>query len=114
MGGIAFNLSGLQNLTSKMIVSTHILSVFAGLLGVFTAASSALEKRTARESAPSGCLTVRASGASSSEYSTINSAVTALGSSSDAACIFIYGGTYSEQVAINYAGNLTLYGYTTK
>lgn len=78
-----------------------------------------LKKRVsgARESTPSGCLTVKASGASSGEYSSLSSAVASLGtgSSSESACIFMYSGTYSEQVKINtYKGKLTVYGYTSK
>ncbi|CZR66597.1 related to Pectinesterase A [Phialocephala subalpina] len=42
-----------------------------------------------------------------------SSAVAALGSGSDDACIFIYAGTYEEQVSIEYEGNLTIYGYTS-
>ncbi|KAM3064911.1 hypothetical protein ACMFMF_011527 [Clarireedia jacksonii] len=76
-------------------------------------ASPLLEKRTARTSTPSGCLTVRGSGTKSGEYSTVAAALKALGSSTSAACVFIYSGTYTEQITINYAGALTLYGYTT-
>ncbi|KAF3400436.1 putative pectinesterase A [Talaromyces pinophilus] len=72
-----------------------------------------LEKRTARTSPPSGCLVVRGSGTGAGEYSTLSAAVTALGSSSAAACIFIYSGTYTEAIRIAYGGALTLYGYTT-
>jgi hypothetical protein len=77
-------------------------------------ASPLLEKRTARTSTPSGCLTVRGSGTKSGEYSTVGAALKALGSSTAAACIFIYSGTYAEQITINYAGALTIYGYTTE
>ncbi|UPK92125.1 hypothetical protein LCI18_003060 [Fusarium solani-melongenae] len=69
-----------------------------------------------RTSAPSGCLSVRASGASSGEYASLEAAVAALGSgsTSSTACIFMYPGTYEEQVVINvYKGALTLYGYST-
>jgi pectinesterase len=76
--------------------------------------TSNLEKRTARTSPPSGCLVVRGSGTESGEYSTLSAAVTALGSSTAAACIFIYSGTYTEALRIAYGGALTLYGYTTE
>ncbi|KAF7894747.1 uncharacterized protein EAF01_010197 [Botrytis porri] len=76
-------------------------------------ASAVLHKRAGRTSPPSGCLTVRGSGTLSGEYSTFGAALTALGSSTAAACIFIYSGTYNEQVTISYAGKLTVYGYTT-
>jgi len=75
--------------------------------------SKELAKRTARESAPDGCLTVRISGTEAGEYSTLSSALAALGSSTTEACIFMYSGTYEEAVTINYKGKLTLYGYTT-
>jgi pectinesterase len=76
----------------------------AGVLG----APTELVRRTSRTSAPSGCLTVGSSG----EYSTISAAITALGSSSTAACIYIASGTYAEQITVKYAGALTLYGQT--
>ncbi|KAH7184016.1 pectin lyase fold/virulence factor [Fusarium oxysporum] len=71
---------------------------------------------SSRTSTPSGCLAVKASGASSGEYSSLGAAVSALGtgSSSSTACIFMYPGIYQEQVVINaFKGTLTLYGYTT-
>jgi pectinesterase len=46
-------------------------------------------------------------------YSTIGGALDALGSSTASACIYIAGGTYTEQLKIDYAGNLTLYGQTS-
>ncbi|THV54479.1 hypothetical protein BGAL_0026g00340 [Botrytis galanthina] len=76
-------------------------------------ASAVLHKRAGRTSPPSGCLTVRGSGTLSGEYSTVGAALTALGSSTAVACIFIYSGTYNEQLTISYGGNLTVYGYTT-
>ncbi|CZR61715.1 probable pectinesterase precursor [Phialocephala subalpina] len=72
-----------------------------------------LAKRTSRTSSPSGCLVVRGSGTGLSEYSTLQAAVTALGSTTTSKCIFVYSGTYNEQVRIGYGGPLTLYGYTT-
>ncbi|KAI9650434.1 hypothetical protein NHQ30_000449 [Ciborinia camelliae] len=88
--------------------------ILAILFFVFSIdASSLLHKRASRTSPPAGCLTVRGSGTLSGEYSTVGAALTALGSSTAIACIFIYSGTYNEQVTINYAGNLTVYGYTT-
>lgn len=67
------------------------------------------QKRTSRTSAPSGCLTVGTSGT----YSTISDALTALGSSTSTACVYIAAGTYEEQLTIDYGGSLTLYGETT-
>ncbi|KAH6988399.1 pectin lyase fold/virulence factor [Ilyonectria destructans] len=70
---------------------------------------------SSRTSTPSGCLTVKASGATSSQYSSLSAAISGLGTgnSSSTACIFIFPGTYEEPVVINaYKGSLTLYGYT--
>ncbi|PSN70783.1 pectin lyase-like protein [Corynespora cassiicola Philippines] len=69
---------------------------------------SLLKRATGRTSPPSGCLVVRQSTSSASEYSTIASAVTAVKPSG---CIFIYSGTYTEQLSIR-VNNLTIYGYT--
>ena len=76
----------------------------AGVLG----APAKLARRTSRTSAPSGCLTV----GSGEKYSTIGAALTALGSSSSAACIYVASGIYSEQITVKYAGALTIYGQT--
>lgn len=91
------------------------LHSFSSLLSVVTLAQGlAIEKRTARTSSPSGCLEVQAASTTSGQYSTLSSAVAALGSGTDDACIFIYAGTYEEQVEISYGGNLTIYGYTNE
>ena len=96
--------------TSCLLLSLLFLSTFTN-----AAVSKPLIKRTTRTSAPSGCLTVRGAGAVSGEYSTLTKALAKLGSSSIAACIFVYSGTYSEdKIRIAYPGALTLYGYTTK
>ncbi|KAF1999966.1 carbohydrate esterase family 8 protein [Amniculicola lignicola CBS 123094] len=71
-------------------------------------------RRATRTTTPSGCKTVRGSGTQSGEFSTLGAALAALGTTSTAAaCIFIYAGTYAEQLTINYKGGLTIYGYTT-
>ena len=62
-----------------------------------------------RTTPPSGCLSVGSSG----KYSTISAALTALGSSTSSACVFVYSGTYAEQIKIDYAGSLIIYGETT-
>ncbi|RHZ62033.1 putative pectin methylesterase [Aspergillus thermomutatus] len=88
----------------------HLPSLALGLLGLaLTASATSLDKRTSRTSAPSGCLTVGSSGT----YSTISAALTALGSSTSDACIYIAAGTYTEQLTITYPGKLTMYGETT-
>ncbi|THY03267.1 pectin lyase-like protein [Aureobasidium pullulans] len=67
-----------------------------------------LEKRGARTAAPKGCLSV----GSGATYNTIASAIKALGSSKNDACLYIKSGTYKEQLTIDYAGALTFYGET--
>ncbi|KAF3399739.1 putative pectinesterase A [Penicillium rolfsii] len=88
----------LTNFISALFLATGIL-----------AAPTDLSRRTSRTSAPSGCLTVGSGG----KYSTIGAALAALGSSKSAACIYVASGTYTEQLTINYAGTLTLYGETS-
>lgn len=76
-------------------------------------AAPLLEARgTSRTSPPSGSLVVRQGSTQRGEFSSIGQAVAALGTSTASASIFIYPGTYNEQVTINYKGPLTLYGYT--
>ena len=96
------------------IITMHS-PVLAGIVTGLAASTFAfpttksLRKRTSRTSAPSGCLTVGSSG----NYSTISEALSALGDSTDSACIYISSGTYSEQLAIDYGGPLILYGETS-
>ncbi|GLB41867.1 hypothetical protein LshimejAT787_1004670 [Lyophyllum shimeji] len=61
---------------------------------------------------PAGAKVVRQTGTQSGEYSTVSAAVASL-SGTSSAVIFIYPGTYHEQVLINYGGPLTIYGYST-
>ncbi|CAM1505819.1 Fc.00g114560.m01.CDS01 [Cosmosporella sp. VM-42] len=64
-----------------------------------------------RTSAPSGCITVSKSGG---DFSTIQSAVNSLSSSSGSQCVFISAGTYYEQVTIpSLSAQLTIYGSTS-
>jgi pectinesterase len=84
---------------------------FAGLSLGAPAPSNTLEKRTARTSAPSGCLSVKAGTTTSGWYKTVTLAVASL-SGTAAACIFVYSGTYNEQFVVQYGGALTSM-YTT-
>jgi len=96
---------------------TNILLV----VGIYTAATvdavPFLHKRAttvvSRTSPPAGALVVRQKTTNTSEYATIQSAVVALGSNKSAKSIFIYPGTYTEQVKLAYNGPLTIYGYTS-
>lgn len=92
------------------------LQVLLGLALSFISSTQglALDKRTARESSPSGCLVVQSIGTASGQYASFGAAVTALGSGTTSKCIFIYPGTYKEQVRVTYGGNLTIYGYTSE
>lgn len=88
----------------------------------------ALVLAASRTSPPSGAKVVRAGTSTSGEYSTITAALNSLDTSSTAS-IFIYPGTYNEQIYITRSGPLTvsdvsfavakilmvtqIYGYTT-
>ncbi|KAE8353188.1 pectin lyase fold/virulence factor [Aspergillus coremiiformis] len=63
----------------------------------------------ARTSPPPSCLTVGATG----QYHTVGAALSALGSSTLPACIYIAQGIYPEQIVVSYRGPLTVYGETT-
>lgn len=64
-----------------------------------------------RTSPPSGAKVVRKS-PGSGEYGTVSAAVAAL-TGTATATIFIYPGTYTEQVVV-LRKNVTIYGYTTE
>jgi len=66
----------------------------------------------ARTSPPAGALVVRQSDTGDGEFSTVSEAVDSL-SGTTSATIFIYPGTYHEQVTITYRGPLTIFGFTT-
>ncbi|KAF4617313.1 hypothetical protein D9613_005803 [Agrocybe pediades] len=66
-----------------------------------------------RTSPPSGAVIVRAGTTTAGEFSTVSKAVNSLPNDSSARTIFIYPGTYTEQVNITRTGPLTIYGSTT-
>ncbi|KAF9046510.1 pectinesterase [Panaeolus papilionaceus] len=82
-----------------------LIFISAALWGLALAAS--------RTSPPSGAIVVRAGTSTSGEYKTVSSAVASLPNDSSSRSIFIYPGTYNEQVYITRSGPLTIYGYTT-
>ncbi|KAH6904435.1 pectinesterase [Coprinopsis sp. MPI-PUGE-AT-0042] len=86
-----------------MLISTSLFFLSC-LYGVLAAV---------RTSPPSGSLIVRAGTTTSGEYKTLQAAVNALPNDSSARTIFIFPGTYNEQVYITRAGPLTVYGYTS-
>ncbi|OAV96517.1 hypothetical protein PTTG_26323 [Puccinia triticina 1-1 BBBD Race 1] len=69
----------------------------------------------AQSSPPAGALIVRQtnSGTSGEEFTTISSAVAALSRLTGPQTIFIYPGTYTEQVKISYPYSLSLQGYSS-
>jgi len=87
-------------------------SIAAALLGLIPYALAA-----SRTSPPSGCLVVSKSPASG-QYGTVSAAVKAVAASSSSApqCIFIYPGTYAEQVLVPSlkTSQLSIYGSTTE
>ncbi|KAE9364128.1 carbohydrate esterase family 8 protein [Stipitochalara longipes BDJ] len=94
-----------------------ILSLFALVVNASPTPSEdhpsrTVQKRSARTANPGGCLEVQGTSPSSSQYSTLGAAVTALGSGTTSKCIFIWPGTYTERVTIQYGGALTIYGYS--
>ncbi|KNZ43723.1 pectinesterase [Puccinia sorghi] len=67
----------------------------------------------AQSTPPPGALIVRQSSTSRGEHATISSAVAALSSLSGSKTIFIYPGSYNEQIRINYPYSLSIQGYST-
>ncbi|KAJ7686228.1 carbohydrate esterase family 8 protein [Mycena rosella] len=61
---------------------------------------------------PDAAVIVRGSGTQTGEFHTIQAAVASLPGDSSAQVIFVYPGTYTEQVHLTRAGNLTMMGYT--
>ncbi|KAL2121338.1 hypothetical protein VTJ04DRAFT_5365 [Mycothermus thermophilus] len=89
-----------------------MFSTFILLLSAAAAAvAGPIQPRAARTSPPPGCLVVGGSG----QYRTVQSAVDALSKTSTSPqCIFIYRGTYREQVYIpQLKSPLSVYGETT-
>lgn len=76
--------------------------------------SLTIQKRSARTSNPGGCLEVQGTDPSSTQYSTLSSAVAALGSGTTSKCIFMWPSTYNERVTVEYGGSLSIYGYSVK
>ncbi|PPR04301.1 hypothetical protein CVT24_013374 [Panaeolus cyanescens] len=87
-------------------MALHFLLVISASLWAIVLAAS-------RTSPPSGSIVVRAGTNTAGEYKTLASAVASLPNDSSSRTIFIYPGTYNEQVYITRSGPLTIYGYTT-
>ncbi|KAI5124666.1 hypothetical protein M0805_004274 [Coniferiporia weirii] len=69
-------------------------------------------RATSRTAPPAGAIVVRADAATSGEFTSIASAISSLPDDSSSQSIFIYPGTYTEQVLIDRSGPVTISGYT--
>ncbi|KAJ7821374.1 carbohydrate esterase family 8 protein [Mycena olivaceomarginata] len=85
------------------------LGAFAALL---VTQASPLEKRASRTTPPAGAVVVK-NPAASGQFSTVQAAINSLPNDSSARTIFIFPGTYSEQVSITRLGPTTILGSTT-
>lgn len=77
----------------------------SSLLGLFFCQ---LVYAASRTTPPSGALVVNAGTKTAGQYATVSSAVAALPNDGSAQSIFIYAGTYNEQVYITRTGALTV------
>ncbi|KAJ3921714.1 pectinesterase [Lentinula edodes] len=91
--------------------SRYSLLIFRFLL--FLPASVQLALAASRTSPPTGAVVVRAGTTTSGEFATITEALNSFPDSTSSRSLFIYPGTYTEQVDITRTGPLTIYGYTT-
>jgi len=81
----------------------RICILFAGLRATLAAT---------RTSPPAGAVIVKAGTTTAGEFATITQALDSLDDASTQS-LFIYPGTYTEQIDITRTGPLTIYGYTT-
>ncbi|KAF8194383.1 pectinesterase [Mycena galopus ATCC 62051] len=102
-----------SQLSFRRVALFFFAYVFAVILGGNANPVEQLEKRATRTTPPAGAIVVRGSGATSGEFTTITAAVNSLPNDGSAQSIFIYPGTYTEQVYITRTGQLTIYGSTT-
>jgi hypothetical protein len=80
----------------------HLASLLLGLSLLHTILAAS------RTGPPSGSIVVRTGTTTAGEYKTVSSAVAALPNDSSSRSIFIYPGTYNEQVYITRSGPLTV------
>ncbi|KAF9269305.1 pectinesterase [Marasmius fiardii PR-910] len=73
----------------------------------------ALVQAASRNSPPAGAIAVRPGTTTAGEFSTIKAALASLPNDSSARSIFLYPGTYNEQVLVSRTGPTTIYGSTT-
>lgn len=80
----------------------HLLLAATAMLGAVVPSAIARPSSTAP---PANALVVRQTSPRSGEYSSISAAISALGTTGTAAkSIFIYAGTYKEQVSVTHVG----------
>ncbi|KAJ7866690.1 carbohydrate esterase family 8 protein [Mycena leptocephala] len=82
------------------------------LIALLVFCTAAYAQPTGRTVAPEGAVIVKASGAQTGEFQTIQAAVASLPADTSAQVIFVYPGTYTEQVHLTRTGNLTIMGFT--
>ncbi|KJA26945.1 carbohydrate esterase family 8 protein [Hypholoma sublateritium FD-334 SS-4] len=87
-----------------MVHPVNFVLLFGGLFRFSLAAS--------RTSPPAGAVVVRSGTTAAGEFATISAAVSSLPNDKTSQSIFIFPGTYTEQVDITRTGPLTIYGYT--
>ncbi|KAJ7185882.1 carbohydrate esterase family 8 protein [Mycena filopes] len=66
-----------------------------------------------RTTPPAGAIVVRKGTTTAGEFATLTAALNPLPNDSSNRSIFIFPGTYAEQIDITRSGPLTIYGYTT-
>ncbi|KAJ6478800.1 pectinesterase [Mycena vitilis] len=66
-----------------------------------------------RTTPPAGAIIVRKGTTTSGEFATLTAALNSLPNDSSARSIFIFPGTYAEQIDITRSGPLAIFGYTT-
>lgn len=104
-------------LSLTMLLTTFnakcVLAVLFYLAIGSVAGGPSLVKRASRTSPPAGAVVVRPSNPGAGEFSSIQAAVNSLPNDSSSRTVFIFPGTYSEQVTISRSGPLTIFGSTT-
>ncbi|KAJ7218371.1 pectinesterase [Mycena pura] len=83
------------------------------LLSILLLSAARYVLATSRETPPSGAITVRKGTTTAGEFATITAALNSLPNDSSSRSVFIFPGTYTEQIDITRSGPLTIYGYTT-
>ncbi|KAF5548138.1 pectinesterase precursor [Fusarium napiforme] len=99
--------------TKGLCQLVHLALFFGQCRSSGEAASLPTRADKSRTVAPENCIVVKPSGASASEFTSLQAAVNSIGSSTESTCIFLNSGTYNERVEIKVKAPLTLYGSTT-